>query len=87
MLYYFDYLIFLCFVETKFMFTYSLCNCILKNEDKLPAENQDDDINSIFEQMRMSTSNATLVDSVQSNMQRILLELFTIKKPSMLSLE
>jgi len=85
MLYHFDYLILLYFMGTKFMFIYSLFDCILENEEELPIENQDEDIVSTLEQMRMSTSNATVVDSVQSKMQGILSEFFTIEKLSMLS--
>jgi len=47
------------------MFIYSLFDFILENEEELPVENQDEGIVSTrLEQMRMSTFNATLVDSV-----------------------
>ena len=87
MLYYLDYLMLLDFMETKFMFIYSLFYCFLENEEELPVENQDEDIVSTLEQMSMSTSNATLVESVQRKMQGILSEFFTIEKLSMLSSE
>ena len=66
------------------MFIDSLFNCILENEEELPVENQDESIVSTLEQMRISTCNVTLVDSVQSKMQEILSEFFTIEKLSML---
>ena len=66
------------------MFIDSLFNCILENEKELPVENQDESIVSTLEQMRISTCNVTLVDSVQSKMQEILSEFFTIEKLSML---
>jgi hypothetical protein len=64
MLYYLDYLMLLYFIEKKIMFIYSLFDCFLKNKEELPVENQDEDIVSTLEQMSMSTSNVTLVDSV-----------------------
>jgi hypothetical protein len=87
MLYYFDYLMLLYFMGTKFIFIYSLFDCILENEEEPLVANQDEDIVLTLEQTRMSTSNATLVDSIQSKMQGLFSEFFTVEKLSMLSSE
>ena len=87
MLHYFEYLMLLYFMRIKFIFNYLLFDCILKNEEELLVKNQDEDMVSTLEQTRMSASNATLVDSVQSKMQGLLSEFFTIEKLSMLSSE
>jgi hypothetical protein len=74
--YYLNYLMFLYFKGTKFIFIYSLFDCILENEEELLVENQDEDIVSTFEQTKMSAFNSTLVDSVQSKMQGLLSDFF-----------
>ena len=48
-------------METNFEFIYSLHYCILANEEELPVENKDEDIVSTLEQMRISTSNVTVL--------------------------
>ena len=64
MLYYFNNLILLYFMGTKFMFIYPFFYCILENEEELPIENLDKNIVSTLEQMKMPTFNSTLVNSV-----------------------
>lgn len=53
----------------------------------MPVDNQDEDIVSTSKQIKMSISNATLVDSVLSKIQGILSEFFTTETLSMISSE
>lgn len=66
------------FMGTKFMFIYLIFYYIFKNEEELLVDNQNEDIVSTLEQMRMSTSNTIFVDFVWSKMQGILSEVFII---------
>ena len=52
------------FMGTKFMFIYLIFYYIFKNEEELLVDNQNEDIVSTLEQMRMSTSNTIFVDFV-----------------------
>ena len=64
MLYYFNYFMLSYFMGTKFMFIYLIFYYIFKNEEELLVDNQNEDIVSTLEQMRMSTSNTIFVDFV-----------------------